>query len=116
MAIKENDAPMNEVRTNEKLPEVHNVDMGTVQRRPCWRPAIMICDADEEGSLLWWWGRWARIRSFAFSFYFSFFDIGETFVMGGTRGRGGPVARRRPSRPERITARAKGTETSTHSG
>jgi len=52
----------------------------------------MVCDADEKSSLLWWWARWwARIRSFAFSF--SFFDIGETFVMGG-RGPGGPERRR----------------------
>jgi len=48
----------------------------------------MVCDTDEKGSLLWWW---ARIRSFALSF--SFFDIGEAFVMGGTRGLGGPERR-----------------------
>jgi hypothetical protein len=75
VAIKENDAPINKVRTNEKLPEVLNVDMGTVRRRPYWGCAVMVCDADEKGSLLWWW---ARIRSISFSF----FDIGETFVMG----------------------------------
>jgi hypothetical protein len=67
VTIKENDASTNEVRTNEKLLEVHNVDMGTVQRRPYWRYAVMVCDADEKGSLLRWWGWWARIRSFAFS-------------------------------------------------
>jgi hypothetical protein len=85
---------MNEVRTNEKLLEVLNVDMGTVQRRPYWGCAVMVCNADEKGSLLWWWASWwwTRIRSFAFSF--SFFDIGETFVMGGTRGPGGPERRR----------------------
>jgi hypothetical protein len=48
----------------------------------------MVCDADEKGSLLWWW---ARIRNFAFSF---FFDIGETFVMGGTRSLGWRERRR----------------------
>ena len=79
MAIKENDAQINEVRTNEKLLEVLYVDMGTVQRRPYWGWTVMVCDADEKGSLLWWW---ARIRSIAFSF--SFFDIGERFVMGWT--------------------------------
>jgi hypothetical protein len=89
---------MNEVRTNEKLLEVHNVDMGTVQRRPYWGCAAMVCDANEKGSLLWWWARWwVRMRSFDFSF--SFFDIGEmlrvgeTFVMGGGPG----PERRRPS-------------------
>lgn len=101
---------MNEVRTNEKLLEVLNVDMGTVQRRPYWGCAVMVCDADEKGSLLWWW---AGMRSFAFTF--TFFDIGEAFVMGGTSGLGGPE-RRRTLGPERNTARAKETENITHSG
>jgi hypothetical protein len=48
----------------------------------------MVCDADEKGSLLWWWAR----RCFAF--FFSFFDIRETFVMRRTRGIGGPERRR----------------------
>jgi hypothetical protein len=51
--MKENDAPINEVRTNEKQLGVLNIDMGTVQRRPYWGCAVMVCDADEKGSLLW---------------------------------------------------------------
>jgi len=68
---------MNEVRTNEELPEVLNVDMGTVQRRPYWGSAAKVCNTDEKGSLFRWW---ARTRSFDFSF----FDIAETLVMRGT--------------------------------
>ena len=47
---------MNKVRTDEKLLEVHNVDMGTVQWRPYLGCAVMVCDADdsEKGSLLEW--------------------------------------------------------------
>ena len=64
---------MNEVRTNEKHLKVRNVDMGSVQRGPYWGSAVMVCDADEKGSHLWWLAR-------AFSFDI---DIEKTFVMGG---------------------------------